>query len=311
MTSDNSTGLLDGKVAIVTGGGRGIGRGVALVLAGMGAKIVVNDYGVDIDGSTPRAGPADETVAEIRAGGGEAIAHLGSVAEEADAAGLVDACLSAYGRVDILVNTAGIIIRSLLVDTPADVWDRQVAVHMRGHFLCCRAVAPAMIGQGFGRIVNFTSLSGLVGLPGSNGYTVAKSGILGLTWMLAQELGLHGITVNAISPSAVTRMADLKMPQGVGDLRRALGISAAMQPKAATMDASAVGAGVAYLASDEAGYVNGQIIGIAGDRLELWSQPRIVASAFCDGNWTVEALRSRFRSTIGRDMSNPAQRGAG
>jgi len=304
MTEGGDGGLLAGKVAIVTGAGRGIGRGVAEVLAREGARLVINDYGVDIDGSTPRSGTADEAAAAIRAAGGQAIAHAGSVTEEADVAALVELCIATYGTVDILVNTAGIIMRELLVDTPAAMWDAQVAVHMRGHFLCCRAVAPHMIARRRGRILNFTSLSGLVGLPGSNGYTVAKAGILGLTWMLAQELGVHGVTVNCISPSAVTRMADLGVPEGVRKVRAALGVNAAMQPKPASITPEAVGAGVAYLASDEADYVNGQVIGVSGDRLELWSRPAVAATAFSDGNWTVAEMRRRFRATIGRDMVN-------
>ncbi|MDB5446496.1 MAG: 3-hydroxyacyl-CoA dehydrogenase [Phenylobacterium sp.] len=295
--------ILEGRVAIVTGAGRGIGQAVARTLAAEGAKVVVNDYGVDADGLTPRSGPAAETVELIRQAGGEAVANAGSVADEADVAALVQTALDAFGRIDILVNNAGIIIRNLLLETPVADWDRQVATHLRAGFLTARAAAPHMQAQGFGRIVNFTSLSGLVGMPGSNAYTAAKAGVLGLTWLLAAELCFYGITVNAVAPSGSTRM-DVGFPQSVQRLRRAYGAVGATPVTAENRPPEAVGALVAYLASEEAAYINGQTIAVTGDRISLWSRPEITASAFETGPWTVEALRRRFRATLGEGLVN-------
>jgi NAD(P)-dependent dehydrogenase (short-subunit alcohol dehydrogenase family) len=295
--------ILEGKVAIVTGAGRGIGQAVAQTLAREGALVVVNDYGVDPDGGAPREGPAHQTVKMIEQAGGRAVAHTGSVADEADVAGLVRTALDAFGRIDVLVNNAGIIIRNTLAETPVEDWDRQVAVHLRGSFLTARAVAPLMEAQRWGRIINFTSLSGLVGMPGSNGYTAAKAGILGLTWLLAAELCFHGITVNAVAPSAVSRM-DVGVPDGVRRIRRAYNTVGSTEMPTENRQPEAVGALVAYLASEEAGYINGQTIGVGGDRISLWSKPEITASAFEAGPWTVEQLQKRFGATIGKGLAN-------
>jgi NAD(P)-dependent dehydrogenase (short-subunit alcohol dehydrogenase family) len=304
------SGLLGGKVAIVTGGARGIGLAVATALAQAGARVVVNDYGVSVEGEAPSSAPAEEAAAALRAQGHEAIAHAGSVAVAEDARSLVEACVAKYQRVDILVNVAGIIIRHLLVDCPEEDWDRQVAVHLRGTFLCTKLAAPHMIRQRAGRIINFTSVSGLAALPGSNAYTAAKAGVVALTRMLAQELAPHGVTVNAIAPNATSRMADAPLvPDAVRELRKTLGITQAMGPKDKSFAPEYVGAGVAYLASDAAQYVNGEVIGIGGERIDLWSKPAIVASAFNAGGWTLEAFEKRFRATLGQGMPDAARRG--
>lgn len=295
--------ILRNKTAIVTGAGRGIGRATAMTLAAQGARVIVNDYGVAPDGTGPRTAPADETVAAIVAAGGEAVAHAGSVADEADVYALIELCHSRFGSVDILVNNAGIIIRNLLADTPVEDWDRMIAVHLRGMYLTSKAVAPRMQAQRSGRIINFTSISGLMGIAGSNAYTAAKAGVLGLTWLLADELGFYGITANAIAPSAVSRL-DFGVPDNVRRVRRAFQTTGATEMPTVNREPEAVAALVAYLASDEAQYVNGQVIGVGGDRISLWSRPQIVASAFESGPWTVEALQRRFRATIGKDLSN-------
>jgi NAD(P)-dependent dehydrogenase (short-subunit alcohol dehydrogenase family) len=295
--------LLEGKVAIVTGAGRGIGQVVALGLAAEGAKVVVADLGAALDGSGANSDPAQATVAAIEAAGGEAMASTGSVADAVDVGTMVEACVARFGRVDILVNNAGIIIRNLLVDTSDEDWDRQIAVHLRGSFLCARAVIPHMTRQKWGRIINFTSASGLISIPGSNAYTTAKSGVLAFTRLLAQELVFHGITANAIAPSAQTRMST-PSPPAVQRVRRALGVMTSAGG-GADRSAGAVAAGVAYLASDEAAYVNGQVIGIGGERIDLWSEPQILATAFNDAPWSVDAFRRRFPVTLGRGLSNP------
>jgi NAD(P)-dependent dehydrogenase (short-subunit alcohol dehydrogenase family) len=188
---------------------------------------------------------------------------------------------------------------------PDEDWDKQIAVHLRGTFLTSKAVAPYMMKQRSGRIINFTSLSGLAALPGSNAYTTAKAAIPGFTRMLAQELAFYGITVNAIAPSAATRLGKLEVPPGVTKVRKAYAIEVGITPQNVENRPEAVGAAVAYVASDEADYINGQVIGISGSRLDLWSTPEIVASAFSDREWNVASIRQHFRPTIGRGLSNP------
>jgi NAD(P)-dependent dehydrogenase (short-subunit alcohol dehydrogenase family) len=287
------TRLLDGRVAIVTGAGRGLGAAVAQTLAGQGAAVVVNDYGVDTNGDSPDAAPANQTAAAIRWSGGRAVAHIGSVAEVADVRALIGLAESEFGRLDILVNCAGIIIRNLVVDTPEEDWDRQVAVHLRGTFLCCKYAALSMAGRRYGRIINFTSESGLCGFVGANAYSASKTGILGLTWTMSKEVAESGITVNAIAPRGATRMGKLPIPESVVRLRKIQNVRyTAVQP-------DAVAAAVAYFASEEAGYVNGRVIGVEGDRIDLWSEPAVTASVFNEGDWTPEAVRRRFKATLG------------
>lgn len=291
--------LLSGKVAVVTGAGRGIGRAAALKLAAEGASVVVNDYGVDTDGRSPDSTPAASVVAEIEAAGGKAVANAGSVDRAADVEELVAAALRHFGRLDAYVNAAGIISRNLIVDTDDDDWDRQIAVHLRGTYLGAKHAARQMIRQGQGgTILPFTSLSGLTGIVGSNAYTTAKAGILGFTWMLAEELRPHRIRVNAIAPRGLSRMGTIPVPEGVKALRRTLGVTLGQnQPK--ELKPEAVAAMTAYMVSDLAEGVTSEIIGIAGDRIDLWQRPKIAASVFNDGLWTVDAIAKRFPETLG------------
>ena len=207
--------LLEGKAAIVTGAGRGIGRAIAGELARNGARVLVNDYGVGLTGSDPSAEPAESASRAICDAGGEAVASADSVASSEGARRIVEACLDAYGRVDILVNVAAVLMRNLVVDTTDEEWDRQSDVILRGTFLCCREAAPHMIESGWGRIVNTTSIGALGAMPGGNAYAAAKEGVVGFTVMLARELCFHGITANVIEPRAATRMFQAPMPDGV------------------------------------------------------------------------------------------------
>ena len=205
---------LDGKVAVVTGAGRGIGREHALALARAGAKIVVNDLGASLAGEGADEGPAHDVVREIEALGGEAIADGENIADFAGAKRLIDSAVAAFGRLDILVNNAGILRDRMLVNMEEDEWDAVIAVHLKGHFAPTRHAAAhwrerSKAGeQVTGRVINTSSPSGVFGNVGQLNYGAAKAGIVGFTLIAAQELQRYGVTVNAIAPNARTRMTE-------------------------------------------------------------------------------------------------------
>ncbi|MGD0678043.1 MAG: SDR family NAD(P)-dependent oxidoreductase [Polyangiaceae bacterium] len=245
-------GALDGKVAIVTGAGAGIGRAHAVLFAREGASVVVNDLGVARDGSGAGTDVAAEVVAEIRASGGVAVANRDDIATAEGASGLVRAAVEAFGRVDVLVNNAGILRDKSFLKMDEAMWDAVIAVHLKGTFLCSQAFAKQIIGQGGrGRIVNTTSLSGMLGNFGQANYSAAKAGIYGLTRTMSIELQKHQITVNAIAPIAKTRMTeDLPMFQGLDSLT-----------------ADHIAPAALFLGSDLCGDRTGHVIAVAGARV--------------------------------------------
>ncbi|MGA5544583.1 SDR family NAD(P)-dependent oxidoreductase [Mycobacterium sp. NPDC051198] len=197
----------DDRVVIVTGGGRGVGRSHALLLASKGARVVVADYGVDIDGAGSSAGPATEVVAEIKAAGGQAVPCFASVADEAGAAAIVDTALQTYGRLDALINNAGIHVAGALLDLSTDQFRSMLDVHYFGTLFVTKAAWPHLVQAGYGRVVNTVSEAMLGGIPEHTGYGGAKGAVFGLTRTLAGEGAAHGILVNAIAPRAFTRMS--------------------------------------------------------------------------------------------------------
>ncbi|MFB7608966.1 SDR family oxidoreductase [Streptomyces gardneri] len=208
------TGLCDGRVVIVTGAGRGLGRAHALAFAAEGAKVVVNDLGVDPDGTGGGAGPAQRVVDEIAAAGGEAVAHGGDIATADGAASLVATALEAFGRLDTLVNNAGFLRDRMLVNLEEDEWDAVMRVHLKGHFLPLKYAAAHWRAEAKAgrtpeaRVVNTSSGAGLLGSVGQGNYSAAKAGIIGLTLVAAAETGRYGVQVNAIAPAARTRMTE-------------------------------------------------------------------------------------------------------
>ncbi|QLH26397.1 SDR family oxidoreductase [Streptomyces sp. Rer75] len=208
------TGICTGRVAVVTGAGRGLGRAHALAFAAEGARVVVNDLGVGPDGAGESTSPAQEVAEEIRALGGEAVAHAGDIATADGAASLVAAALDTYGRLDTLVNNAGFLRDRMLVNLGEDDWDAVIRVHLKGHFLPLKHAAAhwraeAKAGRTpTARVVNTGSGAGLLGSVGQGNYAAAKAGIVGLTLVAAAELGRYGIQVNAIAPAARTRMTE-------------------------------------------------------------------------------------------------------
>jgi NAD(P)-dependent dehydrogenase (short-subunit alcohol dehydrogenase family) len=301
--------MLAGRVAVVTGAGRGIGRGVALLLAAEGAKVVVNDYGVSVDGSAPSSGPAFDVVREIEAAGGEAIPNSDSVSTWDGAAKIVGAALDKWGQLDALVTCAGILRDRMVFNMSEEEWDAVLAVHLKGTFNCIRHACTHMRERGYGRIVTFSSGSGLFGNPGQANYGSAKSAIGGLTKVAARDLGKYGITVNAICPVAGTRMTINEEVRRAREVRKQQGIQREDRGVAQIeeLDPDDIAPMVVYLASEHAGGVNGQFFLCFGNQVALVSQPRPVKTLYKpDADWTLDEIDRLAPATILEGLANPA-----
>jgi NAD(P)-dependent dehydrogenase (short-subunit alcohol dehydrogenase family) len=270
---------LDGRVAIVTGAGRGIGRSVAMLLASRGAAVVVADLGVAMDGSGRDAGPAAEVVEEISAAGGKAIASGADISDFAAAEGLIGTAIEQFGRLDVLVNVAGILRDRMVFNMTEQEWDDVIRVHLKGTFNTTRFASAYWRSlrdeTAQNRIINFTSVSGLHGAPGQPNYAAAKMGIVGLTYSSANALGRYGVTVNAISPGAATRMTD-SIP-----VERQRSRSAGTDERSPDNVAPIV----AYLASERSGWITGRVIHSMGYEISLYNNPEPVVRLIGTGPW--------------------------
>jgi NAD(P)-dependent dehydrogenase (short-subunit alcohol dehydrogenase family) len=301
--------MLAGRVAVVTGAGRGIGRGVALALGAAGARVVVNDYGVDLDGSAPSEGPAFEVAAEITRAGGEAAPSADSVATWDGARRIIATALERFGRLDVLVTCAGILRDRMIFNMGEEEWDAVVAVHLKGTFNCVRHACPHMREQHYGRIITFTSGAGLFGNPGQANYGAAKSAIGGFTKVAARDLGKYGITVNSIAPVAGTRMTINEEVRRAREIRKQQGIQREDRGVATVeeLDPDDIAPMVVYLASEHAARVNGQFFLCYGRAIALLSQPRPLQSLYrADGAWTLDELERLAPSTVLAGLTNPA-----
>jgi 3-oxoacyl-[acyl-carrier protein] reductase len=240
---------LTGKVAVVTGAGRGIGRAIALKLAGMGAAVVVSDI-LDKE--------AAAVVKEIKAAGGQGLVVLADVSSAVDVARLVEETLAAYNRIDILVNNAGITRDQLLLRMSEEDWDKVVDVDLKSVFLCTKAAMRHMLKARWGRIISLSSIAAQVGNPGQANYSAAKAGIIGFTRTVAKEVGSHGVTINAIAPGFI----ETDMTSRIGEEQRQEIIKYIPLNRAGTPDD--VAEVVAFLASEEAGYITGQVLSVNG-----------------------------------------------
>jgi NAD(P)-dependent dehydrogenase (short-subunit alcohol dehydrogenase family) len=293
-------GILEGKVAAVTGGGRGIGRGVAKAMAAQGAAVVVNDLGVSVAGEKETSSPADAVVQEIRKAGGKAVSNHQDIATMEGGKGLVDQAIKEYGQLDILVNIAGILRDRMIFSMSEEEWDAVIRVHLKGHFCTIHYASIHMRERKYGRIINFSSNAAL-GTPGQPNYAAAKAAILGLTYSCANALMKYNVTTNAILPGAATRMTDT-VPTG-----RTPGAPMIKSEEAegTPMDPANVAPLVVYLASDEAAGINGQAFGAAGYRITHYAPIQAERVLANNGPWNLDRLFKTFKPVFGRELKPP------
>ena len=274
--------LLEGKVALVTGAGRGVGKGIALALAEAGAGVVVNDLGASLGGQGHDEQPANEVVAEIRRKGGRAVAVFSSVSEWDAAQAMIAAAVKELGRIDIVVNNAGILRDAIFHRMTKEEFDQVVAVHLAGCFNVSRAAAPIFKEQGSGVFVHMTSTSGLIGNFGQANYMAAKLGVAALSKAIAIDMQKFGVRSNAVAPFAWTRMIDSIPAETPEQKKRVEGLRKLVPEKIAPF--------VVALCSDAAKDVTGQIFGVRNNEIYLFSQPRPVKSAHRGEGWTPETV---------------------
>ena len=291
---------LQGKSIVITGSGRGIGRALAMLAAAEGAKVVVNDPGVSMDGSGSDKSPADEVVDAIRSAGGTAVANYDSVVSMQGGENIVKTCVDSFGRIDCLINVAGILRDRMIFNMSEQEWDDVIAVHLKGHFACTRAAVVLMRQQRYGRIINFSSISGLRGNAGQANYGAAKAGIAGFTRVVARDLGRYGVTCNAIAPMAITRMTS-SVPQ-----QRSAAPGSVVTADVQEMLPEHIAPMTLYLATDEAWNINGQIFHVAGGMVSLARTETPIATITKNGKWTLEELAMLVPQYLVQGMPNPA-----
>jgi NAD(P)-dependent dehydrogenase (short-subunit alcohol dehydrogenase family) len=283
-------GIVAGKVAIVTGAGRGIGRAVARLLATEGARIVVNDVGASLDGSGSDSGPAQAVVEEIAASGGEAVASSLNITAMNNAEAIVQVGLEAFGRVDILVNNAGILRDRIFHKMSWSDWHDVLAVHLDGSFNMSRAVAPHFRAQNGGAYVHMTSTSGLIGNFGQANYMAAKLGIVGLSRAIALDMARFNVRSNAIAPFAWSRMIDSIPAETPEEKARVERFQQMTPEKIAPL--------VAYLVSDRAAGITGQIFAVRNNEIFLFSQPRPVRAMHRSQGWTPDSIDRQLKGAF-------------
>ncbi len=282
---------LDGRVAVLTGGGNGIGEAVAKAMAAEGCAVVVNDLGVNVDGSGGSSGPADRVAEEILQAGGRAVSNPADVADFEAARGLVETAVREFGKLDIMVNVAGIVRDRMIFNMTEEDWDAVIRVHLKGTFNTTRHASVYWREHRGGkfRLINFTSGSGLFGSPGQPNYSAAKMGIVGLTLSCANALTRYGVTSNCIAPTAATRMTSTIPDE----------LAAAMQrPSSSEMAPEQVAPPVIYLASEESDWLNGRVIGARGNRITLYSNYEVNREIVSTGQWELSAVFREFDRTL-------------
>ena len=299
---------LEGKVAIVTGGGGGIGRGVCRLLAEEGASVVVNDVGGAVDGTGASTGPADELVSEIKENGGVAVSNYDTIATMEGAGKLVQAAIDNFGRVDILMHVAGILRDRMVFNMTEEEWDAVLSVHLYGAFNTVKQVVPHLIEQRSGRIIIFSSGSGL-GNSGQTNYAAAKEGQVGFVRSLSRELAPFNITVNAVYPGGDTRMTG-SIPDSALEIRAQRGISSRRtvptkelwEPRHPDRNAPKA----VYLCTDAAENITGEVIGTSGPPMTLYTPRHVSRVIHSDTAWTLDQLEVMMPNAITDGIPNPA-----
>jgi NAD(P)-dependent dehydrogenase (short-subunit alcohol dehydrogenase family) len=293
-------GSLDGRVAIVTGGGRGIGGAVAKLFAAEGASVVVNDIGASLTGLESDGSPAAELVREIEAGGGTAVTNGADISDHEAARDLVESTIDRFGKLDVLVNVAGILRDRMIFNMTEEEWDAVIRVHLKGHFNTIRPAAAYWrkldAPDAHHRIINYTSRAGLHGAPGQANYSAAKMGIVGLTYSCAVALKKYGVTTNAVSPAAATRMTatirDDAYSSGANEL-----------------SPDSIAPIAAYLASEQSSWCNGHVIHARGYEVSLYSDPEPLVTVRSEGPWEMTRLakevEAQFRPITEAAPPNP------
>jgi NAD(P)-dependent dehydrogenase (short-subunit alcohol dehydrogenase family) len=276
------TGMMQDKVAVVTGSGGGIGREIALLMAAEGAKVVVNDIGASVSGEGKDVGPAQKVVDEIRAKGGQAVASTDSVATWMSANAIVKTAIDAFGRIDCVINNAGILRDRMFFKMNPEEWQAVIDVHLNGAFYVSRAAATYFREQESGAYVHMTSTSGLIGNIGQANYGAAKLGITALSKMIAMDMARAKVRSNCIAPFAWSRM--------IGSIPADTPEAQARVNKLKTMEASKIAPMAVFLASDAARDVTGQVFAVRANEIFLMSQPRPLRSVHRDEGWTAQSI---------------------
>lgn len=310
-------GLLEGRVIAMTGAGRGIGRECALLAASEGARVVVNDPGVNPDGSGHDDGPAAQVAEEIKKAGGQAVANFADVSTMEGGESVIKTALDTYGKIDGLINLAAILRDRMVFNLTEQEWDDVIRVDLKGHFTTIKPASIVMRQQRFGRIVNYSSVSGLGGNSGQANYGAAKAGVGGLTRVVARDLGRYGVTCNCIAPGASTRLT-ATVPAASRELRASRGIAggggAAPAPDAQAAAAAAAMRGpdmvapmTVYLLLDEAWNINGRIFQVSGGHVGLLQDmyPPF-KNIYKEGKWTLNELRQLVPTQLMAGVQNPA-----
>lgn len=287
-------GMMDGKAVLVTGAGRGVGRGIALEMAKAGAAVVVNDLGVSLTGEGGDASPAEQVVAEITALGGKAVANHDSVADWDGACAMVKAAVDNFGRIDAVVNNAGNLRDLYFHKMGPDDFDAVLNVHLKGSFNTSRAAAPFFKDQASGAFVHMTSTSGLIGNFGQANYSAAKLGIVGLSKSIALDMQRFNVRSNAVAPFAWTRMIDSIPTDTPEQQKRVEGLK--------KLDADKIAPFVVALTSDEGAKVTGQIFAVRNNEIFLFSQPRPIRTAHTSDGWTPESVAERVFDQFANDF---------
>lgn len=294
-------GMLSGRVVAVTGAARGIGREIALLAAREGASVVVNDYGVSADGETPDAAPALAVVAQIKSGGGRAVANVSSIADPAGARSIIDDGVAAFGRIDAVVNNAGFLRDRIFHKLSGKDWDDVIDVHLNGYFYVSKAAAGYFKEQGSGAYVHFTSTSGLIGNVGQANYAAAKMGVVGLSNAIALDMQRFGVRSNCIAPFAWSRMTATIPAETEAEKLRV--------ERFKSMSADKIAPLAVFLASDAAAAVSGQIFCVRKNEIFLFAPPRPIRSMHRADGWTPSSIATELLPAF-QPSFHPLQRSA-